>query len=82
MYAECGGLMYLARSIRWNGRVAQMVGAIPGDVVMHERPVGRGYVRLAETDAFPWPSAPAESSRGARLIAELVALTMAARVSK
>ena len=59
VYAECGGLMYLARSIRWNGRVAQMVGAIPGDVVMHERPVGRGYVRLAETDAFPWPSAPA-----------------------
>ena len=41
-YAECGGLMYLARSIRWGGRTAQMVGAIPGDVVMHERPVGRG----------------------------------------
>ena len=55
VYAECGGLMYLARSIRWNGRVAQMVGAIPGDVVMHERPVGRGYVCLAETAAFPWP---------------------------
>jgi cobyrinic acid a,c-diamide synthase len=34
-----------------------MVGAIPGDVVMRERPVGRGYVVLEETDAFPWPTA-------------------------
>jgi cobyrinic acid a,c-diamide synthase len=54
-YAECGGLMYLARSIRWGSATAQMVGAIPGDVVMHERPVGRGYVHLEETDDAPWP---------------------------
>jgi cobyrinic acid a,c-diamide synthase len=55
-YAECGGLMYLARSIRWGERQAQMVGAIPADVVMHERPVGRGYVQVAETPHFPWPA--------------------------
>jgi cobyrinic acid a,c-diamide synthase len=54
-YAECGGLMYLARTISWNGRSAQMVGAIPGDAVMHARPVGRGYVHLEETADFPWP---------------------------
>ena len=54
-YAECGGLMLLARSIRWNGRTAQMVGAIPADVEMRERPVGRGYVRLAQTADHPWP---------------------------
>ncbi|MEW6704572.1 MAG: cobyrinate a,c-diamide synthase [Pseudomonadota bacterium] len=54
-YAECGGLMYLSRSIAWNGRRAHMVGAIPGDAVMHARPVGRGYVHLQETAAFPWP---------------------------
>jgi len=48
--------MYLARSIRWGDRHAQMVGAIPGDVVMHDRPVGRGYVQVAETCDFPWPS--------------------------
>ena len=52
-YAECGGLMYLARSICWQGRTAQMVGAIPGDVVMHERPVGRGYAHLQETAVMP-----------------------------
>jgi cobyrinic acid a,c-diamide synthase len=56
-YAECGGLMYLARSLRWKDRVVPMVGAIPGDAVMHERPVGRGYVHLEETAAFPWPGA-------------------------
>ena len=53
-YAECGGLMYLSRSITWQGRTARMVGAIPGDAVMHPRPVGRGYVQLQETSAMPW----------------------------
>jgi len=53
-YAECGGLMYLARSISWRGDTRRMVGAIPGDVVMHERPVGRGYVKLVPTEAHPW----------------------------
>jgi len=61
-YAECGGLMYLARSITWNGRVAQMVGAIPGDIEMRERPVGRGYVRLSETGEHPWPIATAATT--------------------
>ncbi len=32
-----------------------MVGAIPGDTVMHERPQGRGYVKLRETGKSPWP---------------------------
>jgi cobyrinic acid a,c-diamide synthase len=53
-YAECGGLMYLARSLSWRGDTRRMVGAIAGDVVMHERPVGRGYVKLAPTAAHPW----------------------------
>ena len=53
-YAECGGLMVLSRSITWKGRRAAMVGVIPGDTVMHERAVGRGYVQLEETAAMPW----------------------------
>ena len=57
-YAECGGLMYLSRRIAWNGRHAEMVGVIPGDVSMHARAVGRGYVRLQETGESPWPSLP------------------------
>ncbi len=59
VYAECGGLMYLARSIEWHGQRAEMVGAIGADIVMHERPVGRGYVRLRETTQAPWPQAHA-----------------------
>src|SRR5690606_10250456 len=54
-YAECGGLMYLSRAITWNGERREMVGALPGETAMHPRPMGRGYVRLRETDAFPWP---------------------------
>jgi len=55
VYAECGGLMYLARQINWRGEVREMVGALAADVVMTERPVGRGYVRLQETGLGPWP---------------------------
>ncbi len=55
VYAECGGLMYLSRTLSWKGKRCEMVGAIPGDTVMHARPQGRGYVRLAETGAPLWP---------------------------
>ena len=54
-YAECGGLMYLSRGIEYQGRTYQMVGAIPGDVKMHDKPIGRGYVHLKEDKAHPWP---------------------------
>jgi cobyrinic acid a,c-diamide synthase len=53
-YAECGGLMYLARSISWRGRRHEMVGAIGADVVMQERPTGRGYVKLEAAAGHPW----------------------------
>lgn len=56
VYAECGGLMYLARSITWKDKTFSMVGALPGDVVMYDRPQGRGYVRLRETGHGLWPS--------------------------
>ncbi len=54
-YAECGGLMYLSRGIEYQGRTYQMVGAIPGDVKMHAKPVGRGYVHLEEDETHLWP---------------------------
>lgn len=55
VYAECGGLMYLSRQITYKGVTHAMVGAIPGDVMMHDKPVGRGYVQLAENQQHPWP---------------------------
>jgi cobyrinic acid a,c-diamide synthase len=58
-YAECGGLMYLCRSIEWEGRQAPMVGIIPADVKMHRRPAGRGYTRLRETGNGLWTQSEA-----------------------
>ena len=55
VYAECGGLMYLARKLRWRESSYDMVGALPADVVMHDHPVGRGYVELQTTANAPWP---------------------------
>ena len=56
-YAECGGLMYLSRSLSWQGKRCEMAGVIPGDVVMHDRPRGRGYVVLRESGRGLWPAA-------------------------
>jgi cobyrinic acid a,c-diamide synthase len=53
-YAECGGLMYLARSITWNNETHAMAGIIPGDIQMHEKPQGRGYIRISETEQCLW----------------------------
>jgi cobyrinic acid a,c-diamide synthase len=58
VYAECGGLMYLARSIAWRGEKRKMVGALPLDIEMTERPVGRGYTRLRVENAGLWGEAP------------------------
>ncbi|VAW65378.1 Protein similar to cobyrinic acid a,c-diamide synthetase clustered with dissimilatory sulfite reductase [hydrothermal vent metagenome] len=53
-YAECGGLMYLSRSLSWQEQQGEMVGFIPADCVMHSTPQGRGYIKLEETAHHPW----------------------------
>ncbi|HEU4734833.1 MAG TPA: cobyrinate a,c-diamide synthase [Kofleriaceae bacterium] len=51
VYAECGGLMYLASAIRTlDGRRHDMVGVLPGEAVMRDRLVALGYVEV-ETQA-------------------------------
>lgn len=64
VYAECGGLMYLARRIAWKGEVREMVGALPCDVQMTTEPQGHGYVELEETGRGPWPSFGGSASGG------------------
>ncbi|HKJ77442.1 MAG TPA: cobyrinate a,c-diamide synthase [Gammaproteobacteria bacterium] len=59
VYAECGGLMYLTRGLRWGDHRREMVGVLPAETVMHPRPVGRGYIRLRETGTGPWPETTA-----------------------
>jgi cobyrinic acid a,c-diamide synthase len=55
VYAECGGLMFLARNILWNNQKYKMAGVIEGDIIMHEKPQGRGYIQLQENEQHPWP---------------------------
>ena len=62
-YAECGGLMYLSRSIAWQGSEAPMVGVIPGDAKVLRRPVGRGYMRFRAMPGHPWPQVRAAADR-------------------
>jgi len=62
-YAECGGLMYLSRSLSWQGEKGDMVGLIPADCVMHPTPQGRGYIQLEETEQHPWASFPPTPER-------------------
>jgi cobyrinic acid a,c-diamide synthase len=50
--------MYLSRSLRWNDEQRQMVGALALDIQMHQRPQGRGYVKLEETNESLWRNFP------------------------
>jgi cobyrinic acid a,c-diamide synthase len=64
VYAECGGLIYLTRSLTWGAKICRMVGVIPADTRMYEKPQGRGYVRLRDTGRGPWPQlADSDSDR-------------------
>jgi cobyrinic acid a,c-diamide synthase len=52
VYAECGGLMYLSRTLRgFDGKVCDMVGVIPGDVVMSRTHMTLGYRELTLTQS-------------------------------
>jgi cobyrinic acid a,c-diamide synthase len=44
IYAECGGLIYLCRSLTYGERAYPMAGVFPIDLEMQTKPVGHGYV--------------------------------------
>ena len=46
IYAECGGLIYLCKSIKWKGDQFEMAGVFPTELVMSEKPVGHGYSEM------------------------------------
>jgi cobyrinic acid a,c-diamide synthase len=47
IYAECGGLMYLADAVRTTGGVThEMVGLVTGTAVMHDKLQALGYVEI------------------------------------
>ncbi len=53
VYAECAGLMYLSQKIHWQGRSYEMVGVIPAEVQLSEKPEGHGYVIVEVIDENP-----------------------------
>ncbi len=54
IYAECGGLMLLARSILWKGRRHPMAGVLPFDVEVCAAPQGHGYACLTVDGPNPF----------------------------
>ncbi len=56
IYAECGGLMFLGEHIYWQGKRYPMVGALPVDFEVCEKPQGHGYVKAKVTGANPFYS--------------------------
>lgn len=73
VYAECGGLMYLSRAIVWGDRRGEMVGLVPGEAIMGDKPVGRGYASLVATERAPLdpagaPAIPAHEFHHSRLV--------------
>jgi cobyrinic acid a,c-diamide synthase len=53
VYAECAGLMYLCSGICWRGRRYEMVGVVPAEVEISQRPQGHGYVEAEVTGENP-----------------------------
>jgi cobyrinic acid a,c-diamide synthase len=56
IYAECGGFMYLGKSLTVGGKVYPMAGVLPVAFGMEKRPQGHGYMELEvdrENPFFP-----------------------------
>ncbi|MBI5605768.1 MAG: cobyrinate a,c-diamide synthase [Deltaproteobacteria bacterium] len=56
VYAECGGLMYLGKTLIYQGEAYPMVGTLPLAFVLEKRPQGHGYTTLKvrkENPFFP-----------------------------
>jgi cobyrinic acid a,c-diamide synthase len=54
VYAECGGLMYLGRSLNIEGRSYPMVEALPMDFQLEKKPQGHGYTALQVVENNPF----------------------------
>jgi len=54
VYAECGGAVWLGRSLRIGTTTHPMTGVLPLDFVFHRRPQGHGYTELEATADNPY----------------------------
>ena len=49
VYAECGGLIYLGRSLRVDDTIYPMTSVLPADFVLEKKPQAHGYTLLEST---------------------------------
>jgi len=54
VYAECGGLMFLGRTLVVGESSFPMVGALPVDFVLEKKPQGHGYSVLEAVEGNPY----------------------------
>jgi len=54
VYAEGGGLMYLGRTLQFEGVTFDMVGALQLDTVMQDQRQAHGYAVMESIEELPW----------------------------
>ncbi|HED31832.1 MAG TPA: hydrogenobyrinic acid a,c-diamide synthase (glutamine-hydrolyzing) [Prosthecochloris aestuarii] len=54
LYAECGGLIYLSRTVSWQAKSYALAGLLPYDIEFSDRPAGHGYLDLQSMADSPW----------------------------
>ncbi len=54
IYAECGGLMYLASEIIWKERKYSLSGVLPIVISMNDKPQGHGYSEMIVDSENPF----------------------------
>jgi cobyrinic acid a,c-diamide synthase len=54
IYAECGGLMLLARGLLWRSQRSEMAAVLPFDVEVCPSPQGHGYTKLSVDTSNPF----------------------------
>jgi len=54
VYAECGGLMYLAEEIQWKGNTYSLSGILPIKIKMFDKPQGHGYSEVVVDSENPF----------------------------
>ncbi len=54
IYAECGGLIYLCRSLAIGEKIFEMAGVFPVDLTMQAKPAGHGYAEAEVTGRNPF----------------------------
>ena len=54
IYAECGGLMYLAKEIVWKEKKYSLSGVLPVVIHMQDKPQGHGYCEMIVDSDNPY----------------------------